>query len=181
MGHEVGHMFLHRGDAPKPRKISGNASYAFIQEDESSEAQAWKFSRALFVTREDLNSGDSDDEIAFRVGIPVEAVQMRRKEVERARQASRPKAVPSNVVEFLDKARRTNDAREVARDGEARSGLAKRTAWARASQIPGESPLKVRVARGFRVEWDHYGDAHSDFGWTIVHGEVRSLLDLRTS
>jgi hypothetical protein len=181
VGHEVGHMFLHRSDSPKPRKISGNTTYAFIHENESSERQAWKFARALFITREGLNSGDSDDDIAFRVGIPVEAVQTRRKEVEKAIQASLPKAVPSNVIEFLEKARRTNDAKEFARKQEARADLEKRAAWSRAAQVVGESPLKVRAARGFRVEWDDYGNAHSDFGWTIVHGEIRSFLDLRTS
>src|SRR5262245_5383818 len=39
IAHELGHFFLHRGSAPKARKISGNKALAFIDEDESAEIQ----------------------------------------------------------------------------------------------------------------------------------------------
>jgi hypothetical protein len=52
MGHELGHMFLHRGIAAKARKIGGNGQLTFIAEDQSAETQASTFARALFVPPE---------------------------------------------------------------------------------------------------------------------------------
>ena len=42
IAHELGHFFLHRGSAPKARKISGNRVLTFIDKDESAEFQAWQ-------------------------------------------------------------------------------------------------------------------------------------------
>lgn len=174
IGHELGHMFLHRSDAPKPRKVGGNKNYNFIEEDESAEKQAWKFCRALFVTDDDLTSGESNKDIALRVGIPAEAVRLRRDEVRKAMQASVRKIVPDIAKKFLEKARLAEKEAENAKKAEAR----KVDAWARAAQIEGENPKAVRLAHGFRVEWSHYERRSSQVGWTIVNGEVRSLFYL---
>lgn len=47
IGHELGHMFMHRGPEPKALKVGGNGQFSFIAEDQSAETQASKFSRAL--------------------------------------------------------------------------------------------------------------------------------------
>jgi hypothetical protein len=168
IGHELGHMFLHRGSAPKARKIGGNRQLAFISEDESSERQAWKFARALFVTRLDLTSGEGDEDVAIRVGIPPGAVSLRREEVQKAMQARQPKTVqPSGYLKKAGPAStQTSDPTQAA--------------WDRAGKIPGEDPAKVRSARGFRVEWSDHERLRSQVGWTVVEGEVRSFMDLAT-
>ena len=167
IGHELGHMFLHRGCAPKARKVHGNKTLAFIDEDESGERQAWKFARALFVTRYDLTSGEFDEDVAIRVGIPPGPVGLRREEVRKALHANLPKVVPSIVSSYLEIARSVENA-----------SMAKRAAWERAAVIQGEDPARVRSARGYRVEWNYYERANSQVGWVIVKGEVRSLMDL---
>jgi Zn-dependent peptidase ImmA (M78 family) len=68
IGHALGHMFLHRGSAPKARKLNDNKTLPFIDKDEAAERQAWKFARALFVTRFDLTSGKSDEDVGIRAG-----------------------------------------------------------------------------------------------------------------
>jgi hypothetical protein len=105
IGHELGHIFLHRGAAPKARKVDGNKKLGFISEEESAEVQAWKFSRALFITRLDLMSGEDDEDLALRVGIPSYAVGRRREEVRETLGARQPKAVPPSVVAYLEGAR----------------------------------------------------------------------------
>ena len=98
IGHELGHMFLHRGAAPKARKQEGNRTLAYIDKEESAERQAWKFARALFVTRQDLGTGESDEHVALRVGMPESAVAMRREEVQADINADQPKVVPPTVA-----------------------------------------------------------------------------------
>jgi len=180
VGHEIGHVFLHRGSAPKARKINGNEKPAFISEDESAEMQAWKFARALFVTRFDLTSGEDDEAVALRVGIPTGAVSLRREEVRKAMQAKAPKVMPSIVATYLQNARRTETKDRAARKIAGHPDVEQQAAWDRAAQIAGENPAKVRSARGFRVEWDHFGLSASQVGWTVVRGEVRSYMDLQS-
>jgi hypothetical protein len=55
----------------------------------------------------------------------------------------------------------------------------KHRAWGLAAQIQGEDPAMVRLARGYRLEWDAYGHYDSQVGWTVLNGEVRSFMDLR--
>lgn len=167
VGHELGHIILQPGGALKARKSYGNKTLAFIDEDESGERQAWKFARALFVTRCDLTSGESDEDIAIRVGIPPGPVRLRREEVRKAMQAHLPKVVPPFVSDYLESARSAEKA-----------GREKRAAWERAAVIEGEVPARARCARGYRVEWSHYERANSQVGWVIVRGEVRSLMEL---
>lgn len=40
IGHELGHVFLHRGPAPKARKLGGNREFSFVDKEESAERQA---------------------------------------------------------------------------------------------------------------------------------------------
>lgn len=177
IGHELGHMFLHRGGAPKARKVGGNRQLSFIEKDESAERQAWTFARALFVTRLDLTSGEQDEDVAIRVGIPSGAVELRRDEVRTVMQARKPKTVPPAVAAYLEQARRATAETGL---GPIDLGVPPETyaAWARAAQISGEDPAKVRSARGYRVEWGQREKRNSQVGWTVVGGEVRSFMDL---
>lgn len=179
VGHELGHMFLHRGSAPKARKVGGNRTLVFVSEDESAERQAWKFARALFVARLDLTSGESDEELGVRVGLATGPVSKRREEVRTAMQANLPRSVPPDVASFLQRARSAEVEADIAKRKKAREDAEKRSAWARAAQIDGENPVRVRSARGFRVEWNDYGLPKSQMGWTIIHGEVRSFMELQ--
>jgi hypothetical protein len=180
VGHEIGHMFLHRGSAPKARKIDGNERLAYISENESAETQAWKFARALFVTRFDLTSGEDDEAFALRVGIPTGAVSLRREEVRKAMQAKAPKVMPSIVATYLQNARSTETKARAERKIAGHADVEHQAAWDRAAQIAGENPAEVRCARGFRVERDHFGLSASQVGWTVVRGEVRSYMDLQS-
>lgn len=180
IGHEIGHMFLHRGAAPKARTAEGNRILAYIDKEESAERQAWKYARALFVTRQDLATGESNEQIALRVGIPESAVSMRREEVQADIKADQPKVVPPTVARYFEEIRRVDrDAQELEKIATLRD-LEMHEAWARASQIQGENPAQVRSARGFRVEWLHFGLHESQLGWTIVDGEVRSYMELQS-
>jgi Zn-dependent peptidase ImmA (M78 family) len=178
VGHELGHMFLHRGVAPKARKVEGNRTLAFIDKEQSAERQAWMFSRALFVTRHDLGTGESDEQIALRVGISEGPVALRREEVQADIKADQPKVVPQIVARHFEEIRRADREVQEAKKIEIQRDLEMREAWARAAQIQGEKPAKVRSARGYRVEWDHFGLHNSQVGWTVVDGEVRSYMEL---
>lgn len=138
------------------------------------------FARALYVTRLDLTSGESDEMLGVRIGIAPGPVSMRREEVRSAIQATRPKISPRAVRDFLEKARRNDGEADSAEVRRGRDEYEKRAAWNRAAQIQGENPAKVRSARGFRVEWDHHGWISSQVGWTIVNSEVRSFLELQS-
>jgi hypothetical protein len=178
IGHELGHIFLHRGSAPKARKVGGNRTLAFIDHEESAERQAWKFARALFVSRSDLASGETDEDIGVRVGLATGPVNLRREEVEKAIRAKQPKTVPPAVTAYLEKARVAARRREAGKSGVAHEDVERRRAWVLAAQIEGENPVRVRSARGFRVEWDNYGRTDSQVGWTVRNGEVRAFMEL---
>jgi hypothetical protein len=180
IAHELGHFFLHRGSAPKARKISGNRVLTFIDKDESAELQAWKFARALFVRRMDLETGETDEAIGIRVGLATGPVSLRREEVQEETKAKQPKAVPPSVVAYLEKAHRRPNASATGRGSEAHEHAEKRRAWGLAAQIEGQDPSRVRSARGYRVEWEAYERYNSQVGWTVLNGEARSLLDLRS-
>jgi len=180
VGHELGHIFLHRGSAPKARKVGGNRTLAFIDEDESAERQAWKFARALFVTRGDLESGETDEDIGVRVGLATGPVSLRREEVRKAIKARQPKSVPPAVGAYLKRARLTERDARPAKGVETREEVEKHRAWSLAAQFQGEDPAKVRSARGFRVEWGGYGQVESQVGWTVRNGEVRAFMDLQS-
>jgi hypothetical protein len=180
IAHELGHFFLHRGTAPKARKISGNKTLTFIHEEESAEIQAWKFARALFVSRAALETGETDEAIGIRVGLATGPVSLRREEVLKAIKASQPKTVPSAVKIYLEKARLAANEAKAAKSIGAREDAERHRAWALAAQIQGEDPAKVRSARGFWVEWNDYGHADSQVGWTMRNGEVRAFIDLQS-
>ena len=150
IGHEIGHMFLHRSVSPKPLKAGGNRTLVFIEKDVSAERQAWKFARALFVPREDYAQGESNEDIALRVGISEDAVALRREEVQADIHAERPKQVPQIVAKHFEDLRRSDREAQAANKREAVHGLEKLAAWQRAAQIAGEDPGKVRTARGFK-------------------------------
>jgi Zn-dependent peptidase ImmA (M78 family) len=173
IAHELGHFFLHRGGAPKARKIGGNIALSFINEDESAEIQAWKFARALFVSRADLQTGETDEAIGIRIGLATGPVSLRREEVEKAIKARQPKTIPPSVIAYLDKTRRAVNGATAA------SMEVRERAWALAVQVPGEDPAKIRSARGYRVEWGAYARYDSQVGWTVDNGEVRAFMDLR--
>lgn len=178
IGHELGHMFLHRGESPKARKVDGNRDLASVKEEVSAERQAWKFARALFVPRQDFGRGESNEDIALRVGIPEGAVGLRREEVQADVQANQPKKVPQIVAKHFEDLRRGEREAQETRKAEAARDLEKLAAWGRAARIEGENSAKVRSARGFRVDWNHYGAFHSQLGWTVAKGEVRAFMDL---
>jgi Zn-dependent peptidase ImmA (M78 family) len=180
IGHELGHMFLHRGVAPKARKAEGNRTLAHIDKEESAERQAWKFARALFVTRRDLGTGESDEQIAFRVGISEGPVAMRREEVQADIRADQPKVVPPTVARYFEEILRSDREAHQAKKIEILRDLEMRKVWARAARIKGEDPAEVRSARGFRVEWSHFGLSDSQLGWTVIDGEVRSFMELQS-
>jgi Zn-dependent peptidase ImmA (M78 family) len=180
IGHEIGHMFLHRSVSPKPLKAEGNRTLVFIEKDESAERQAWKFARALFVPRDEFAWGESNEDIALRVGIPEGAVALRREEVQADIQADKPKSLPQAVAKHFEDLRRSDREAQEASKRDALFDLEKLAAWRRAARIAGEDPVKVRSARGFRVEWDHYGAFASLLGWTVVKGEVRAVIDLQS-
>jgi hypothetical protein len=178
VAHELGHFFLHRGSARKPRKLSGNKTLPFIAEDESAENQAWKFARALLIPRTQLKAGETDEALGIRLGLPTGAATLRREEVAKAIKTKQPKVVPPSVTAFLRSAHRSSNASIVARSNDANAE--KHKAWIFAARIEGEDPAMVRSARGFRVEWDAHGRYDSQVGWTIRNGEVRSFMDLRS-
>jgi Zn-dependent peptidase ImmA (M78 family) len=176
VGHELGHMFLHRDQEPKARKIGGNRELVSVKEERSAERQAWKFARALFVPRDDLRFGESNEGIALRVGIPEGAVELRREEVQADLLAQQPKRVPQIAAKHFD----GGPSAIINTFGKSRllSTSRKMAAWQRAARIEGEDPAKFRSARGLRVDWDHHGLFQSQLGWTIVKGEVRAFIDL---
>lgn len=178
LGHELGHMFLHRGAEAKARKIGGNGQLTFIAEDQSAETQASTFARALFITRLDLTSGEADEELAVRVGFPPHCVSLRREEVRQAILARLPRKVPADVARFLRTARKSERTQQVSTHDV--DDQQRRSAWARTALIAGEDPSRVRSARGWRVEWDHFGYAVSQVGWTVVYDEVRCFMDLQS-
>jgi hypothetical protein len=180
VAHELGHFFLHRGSAPKARKLSGNGMLAFIHEEESAEIQAWKFARALLVSRADLETGETDEAIGVRVELATEPVGLRREEVQKAIKARQPKTIPRVVANYLEKTRIAAKGSMAESNRGQREGVEKHRAWAFAEQIPGENPAKIRSARGFRVEWNAFGRYDSQVGWTVLSGEVRSFMDLRS-
>lgn len=180
IGHEMGHMFLHRSVSPKPLKAGGNRTLVFIEKDKSAERQAWKFARALFVPRDAFALGESNEDIALRVSIPESAVALRREEVQADIRTAQPKQVPQIIAKHFEDLRRGDRQAQEASKREAIRDLEKLAAWQRAALIAGEDPDKVRSARGFRVEWDHHNDFASELGWIVVNDEVRAVVDLRT-
>jgi hypothetical protein len=151
-----------------------------IDKEESAEDQAWKFSRALFIPREDLDSGESDEALAVRLGIPEGAVELRRKDVRDALKVAGPRIVPLEAMRFLKQSRHEATTADAVRKAADRAELAKQVAWRRAAQIPSEDPREFRLARGFKIQWSHHERGDSHYGWTIISGEARAYLDLKS-
>ena len=64
--------------------------------------------------------------------------------------------------------------------------LNKYIAWVAANEVPGHDPHLVRKdACGAWIQWDHYGNRGSDWGWEVDHitpvskGGGDGLLNLR--
>jgi Zn-dependent peptidase ImmA (M78 family) len=185
LGHELGHLILHRGSNLRALTKAGNKELKFISPEYSVENQAWQYSRALFLPRAFLKLKPEAIDLAALSGVPVTAVLLRCEEIEKSDSFGKPRKSPIEVLKFLDRMKKNENDRlqrvqKLRRVQKRTSILAdeKLISWNNCAKHFECDPEKWRVTRGFVIAWDHYGLRDSHCGWTIRNGEARAFMDL---
>jgi hypothetical protein len=173
LAHEFGHVVLHRGAESKARKVEGNAPLRFIPEEESAEAQAWKFARALTMPLSVVDKVQTADELATYCQVSVEHARLRLTE---RRQLFGKRASPSFVQGLLPR----KSPSELAEERKAKEARERLQIWNKAQRIPGDRTNSRMCSRGkWRVVWSEYNQM-TECGWIIREGAIIAWMDLRS-
>jgi hypothetical protein len=171
LAHEFGHVVLHRGPEMKARKVGGNAQERFITEEESAEAQAWRFARALMMPLAIVKQIQSAEELAAFSNVPIEHARLRMAEAARLL----PKPQSAFVEGVLRQKKSPAQLREERKAREARELL---RVWNAAERIPGDR-LNSRLCsqRKWRVLWSEHNQM-TECGWVLKEGKIVAWKDL---
>lgn len=174
IAHELGHLVLHPG-LPKPRKTLGNSKVVNLSSATSAEAQAWWFARAFLMPSWKMAQVNSAEELSTKCKVSTAIAKIRYDAfVQVATRRPELLGIGQAISEIRAAGPKSSaDPRIVAE--RARFG-----AWERARHITGEDPLKVRRSddsgTGYRIEYGHYGNALSPFGWFVEDGRALAYL-----
>jgi len=173
LAHEIGHVVLHRGPEMKARKVEGNAVQRFISEEESAEAQASKFARALTMPLAAIRRLQSAEAIAVACEVPVGQARNRLTDVTRI---AKKRELPEAVQALLRARKSPGELLEERKASEARERL---QIWNKAQRIPGDRTNSRLCSSGkWRVMWSEYQQM-TECGWIIREGKIVAWMDLR--
>jgi hypothetical protein len=170
LAHELGHAVLHSG-MPKSRKEPGNGKIAYLTAFKLQESQAWLFARAFLMPSWKVEQVTSALALSLRCRVSSEMAEIRFAHAPR-RALSRPE--PAGVRAAIDKLRSTSP--HPVEDTRIKAERDRIKAWARARHIedqdPSRAPRSDDAGTGYRIEWRHYGNALSPFGWFVEDGRA---------
>jgi hypothetical protein len=179
--HELSHIILHPGAAPKPRLATRNKTPAYIAPHESAEHQARVFTAAFQMPRTQVRTLSSAAQIKERFGVSEEASIYRYREVI---ERSRPREIPEKARALLNEHRPTVLRRVPERRPEYLPVRAKSKvdeAWEAARTAPEHSPVEYRLSsKGFLVKRSDYLKMTA-LGWFVSSGQIHAHLETDAS
>jgi Zn-dependent peptidase ImmA (M78 family) len=169
--HELAHIVLHPGAAPKARLATTNRTPAYIAPHESAEHQARLFTAAFQMPREEVRKLSSPQEIKEKFGVSLEAAKLRHKEVI---QKTRPRDLPQSARTYLDdrKLKVSPPKNTIVPYIPIRRKSKIDELWEAAPFAANHDPSEYRVSiRGFLIKRSEYLKL-THFAWFIVEGKI---------
>lgn len=172
LAHELGHIALHRGAEQKARKAHGNDELKFIPIEQSAEAQAWKFARALTMPLHLAQSSETAEQLARLCNVPIEQAKLRLQEI-CVRKEKR--GTPAFVQPLFTSSQSRADAAEAKKAKYAREIL---RVWNSAPRVP-RDPTNSRLCHRhkWRVLFSEFNKM-TECGWVIRDGKIVAWKDL---
>jgi Zn-dependent peptidase ImmA (M78 family) len=168
--HELGHIILHPGAAPKARLAISNRTPSYIAAYESAEHQARVFAAAFQMPRDEVLKLSSPQQIKEKFGVSLEAAKIRYNEViERSQSRKLTDRIRSYLGERPPKLQEEN---KVSSYAPTRSKSKEDLVWNAATIAANHDPSKYRYShRGTLVRRLEYLK-QSHFGWFIVGDQI---------
>jgi hypothetical protein len=168
--HELGHIILHPGAAPKARLAISNKTPPYIAPHESAEHQARVFTAAFQMPRDQVLKLSSPRQIKERFGVSIEAAKLRYKEVI---ENSQPRNLPNSARNYLAVRRpQSQEETKVTSYTPARRKSKEDLAWDAGTIATNHDPSQYRYSRrGFLVQRSEYLK-QNHFGWFIVGDQI---------
>jgi IrrE N-terminal-like domain len=163
--HELGHVLLHsdaqtKSNVTLDRKLAGNATYKFIEDECSAERQADWIAACLAMPSKKIRPEMDVRDVAADWGVPLYEAQWR---LERARSVA-PKRMSPAVVRDIEWLRAGSRLTEQAQ-----------ALWDQLPSSPDTSPARARIANGFLIEYCQY-NKYTQTGWAVEAGKIVPLM-----
>lgn len=159
IAHELGHCIINEGSAPKPLKASGNATYNWINWQQSEEALAWKLARAIMMPRDFIGDKDTAASIAERFKVPHSQAAERLAELRFERRKGLQRSIEQKKLSDIEE-----------------------EAWRRAGIVEDRDPSHYRLSYGgFLVERCGCGNRHNKLGWFVYNGQIYNFEEFDPS
>jgi Zn-dependent peptidase ImmA (M78 family) len=173
--HELGHIILHPGAAPKARLAISNKTPPYIAPHESAEHQARVFTAAFQMPRDEVLTLSSPQQIKDRFGVSLEAATIRYKEVvEKSQSRDPPNSIRSYLGERMPKSPEEN---KVSFCTPSRRKGKEELVWDAGTIAANHDPTQYRYSRrGSLVKRTEYLK-QSHFGWFIVGDQIYAHRD----
>jgi|GEM_PF-2161112 len=174
--HELFHIILHPGAAPKARMATTNKTPEYIAPHESSEHQARVATAQFQMPRKEVLKLSSAMQIQRRFGVSWEAALYRYREV---LEKSAPREIPDLPRAYLAERTLPKPVRLIAPTTftPARSKTREQIIWEAAPTAPDHDPSEYRLSRrGFLVHRCEYLKMTS-LGWFIVGEQICAFLE----
>jgi hypothetical protein len=174
--HELFHIILHPGAAPKARMATTNKTPEYIAPHESAEHQARVATAEFQMPRKEVLKLSSAMQIQERFGVSSEAALYRYREVvEKVTRRDIPNLPSLYLAERkLAKPARLSSATAFA---PVRSKTREEKIWDAAPTAPDHDPSEYRLSRrGFLVRRSEYLKM-SPLGWSIVAEQICAFLE----
>ena len=170
--HELGHIILHPGAAPKARLAISNKTPPYIAPHESAEHQARVFTAAFQMPRNEVLKLSSPQQIKERFGVSLEAATLRYAEViEKSRPRDLPESARSYLAERRPHVRQENKMTSYVPTGRR---VQEDLVWDSATRPINHDPSDYRYSHGgFLVRRSEYLK-EGYFGWFIVGNKIYS-------
>ena len=168
--HELAHIILHPGAAPKARLAISNKTPPYIAPHESAEHQARVFTAAFQMPREEVKKLSSPQQIKTKFGVSLEAAKFRYEEVvQKSQSRDLPESARSYLAERKPAARKEN---KVTPFIPARRKSREDLIWEAGTIAVNHDPSQYRISRrGYLVRRAEYLK-QSHFGWFIVGDKI---------
>jgi Zn-dependent peptidase ImmA (M78 family) len=168
--HELGHIILHPGAAPKARLAISNKTPPYIAPHESAEHQARVFTAAFQMPRDEVLKLSSRQQIKDRFGVSLEAATIRYQEVV---EKSKSRNLPNWIGRYLGERRqKSREDTRVTSYTPARRKSNEELIWDAGTIAANHDPTQYRYSRrGTLVQRSEYLK-QSYFGWFIVGDQI---------
>ena len=163
--HEFGHVLLHSGAQTKSnvtldRKLAGNATYEFIEDEYSAERQADWIAACLAMPSNKICADMDVRDVAADWAVPLSEAEWRLQRV----RSTAPKRISPALMRDIEWLRAGSCVTKQAQ-----------TLWDQLPSAPDRPPMRARIANGFLIEYSQY-NKYTQTGWAVEAGRILPLL-----